>query len=157
MNSPAHWLSLYSAIMHLTMGLAGLFNIDLPPSWVQLYKLIPGSEWVYPGAYILTGVIAVVGIQQPSALRWACCMSAILFLIWGSLGIYSMLNGTGGNIQGSAANFYIAGAALVLSYYVSVGVKGNRIEQQISNIKEMVEEKLNTTLEEKVEEIESHK
>lgn len=157
MNTPAHLLSLYSAIMHLTMGIAGLLRIGLPPSWAQLYVLVSGADWIYPIAYILTGVTAAIGIRQPSALRLACCMSAILFLVWGVLGIISLSRGTGGNIQGAAANFYISGAALVLAYYVSVGEKGNRIEQQISNIKGMVEEKLNTTLEAEVEEIEGHK
>lgn len=138
MNSPAHWLSIYSAIMHLTMGIAGLFHFGLPPSWAQLFILIPGMEWIYPGAYIMTGTIAIVGIRQPTTLRWACCMSAVLFFIWGSLGIYSILNLTGGNIQGSAANFFIAGCQLVLAHYVSVGVQSDRISKKTEKLLEVV-------------------
>lgn len=140
MNSPSHWLSLYSAIMHLTMGVAGLLHIGLPPSWAQLYALIPGSEWAYPVGYVLTGLVAALGIRRPGALRWSCCMSAGLFAVWGTLGIVSMSRGTGGNLQGAAANFYIAGAALVLAYYSSVGTRSDRIDQQVEKLKEKVDQ-----------------
>lgn len=140
MNTPAHFLSLFSAIMHLIIGLSGLFNIGprfLPPSWVQLYSIIPGTEWAYPTAYVLTGIVAVIGVKRPSALRWSCCMSAMLFFVWGLLGIYSISQGTGGNIQGSAANLYIAGAALVLAYYVRVGTRSDRIDKKAEKLREI--------------------
>lgn len=125
-------------MMHLTMGVAGLLRIGLPPSWAQLYALIPGSEWVYPSAYVLTGIVAGIGIWRPGALRYSCLMSVALFFIWGALGLISMSRGTGGNIQGAFANFYIAGATLVLAYYVSVGTIGNRLNQKITKLQDEV-------------------
>lgn len=146
MNSPAHLLSIFSAIMHLTIGLTELLRIGtrfLPPSWAQIYVLMPYGEWLYPSTYVVTGVIAIIGIWQPIALKVSCYLSAMVFMLWGLAGLYAYSLGAGGNIQGSFANIYLSGAMLLLAYYVSVGTQSDRVNQISKELLEKVEQDIN--------------
>lgn len=139
-NNRAHWLSLFSATVHLIIGISGLFDIGpqfLPPSWVIISR-VPGGDWIYPLLWTLTGIVAIFGVKYPFALRLGFRMSAILFLAWGIAGIPAWLTGIGGNIQGVAANLFIAGCALVLSYYVSAGVRSDKIDKQVEKLADQI-------------------
>jgi hypothetical protein len=142
MNARAHWLSLFSAIAHLTIGLSELFRIGprfLPPSWQVIYLILPDKlDWLYPALWALTGVVAIFGIRWPAAVRISLRLSSALFLTWGIAGIPAMTLGLGGNIQGAMANVFTAGCALVLSYYISLGVRGNQINAQVVRLAEKV-------------------
>ncbi len=141
MNSWSHWLSLFSAGAHLTIGLPELLKIGprfVPPSWLLIYSLLPGWEWLYPALFVLTGLVAAIGGWHPVALRLAFRLSSIAFLLWGIAGIYAWHAALGGNIPGSAANLYIAGAAWVLAHYVSIGERSNRIDKQVARLGEQV-------------------
>lgn len=143
MNNQAHWLSLFSALMHLLIGLSVLLHVGpqfLPPSWLVIYAYVPAGQWVYPGLWVMTGIVAAIGIREPSALRLGFRMSSLLFLTWGTAGIPAWLTGLGGNIQGLAANFLIAGCLWVLSHYVSIGIRGDEINEQVVRLAEQVEE-----------------
>lgn len=143
MNSPAHWLSLFSAIMHLTIGLTELFRIGtrfLPPSWAQIYALVPYGEWLYPSTFVITGVVALGGVMHSDALRWGWWMSAAIFAAWGIAGLYAYSLGAGGNIQGSFSNFLLAGCEAALGYYVSVGTQSDRVNQISKELLEKVEQ-----------------
>lgn len=144
MNTPAHWLSVWTAITCITMGLASPLGIGprfLPPSWSALFAVVPGSDLVYPGLFTIAGVVAVIGIRSPLALRIGCLMNCLLFLTWGLVGLYLTLEGlAGGNVQGSFANLRQAGLDLVLAYYVGVGTRGDATDKVVAKLAEKVRE-----------------
>lgn len=143
MNVRAHWLSFFSALMHFTIAVPELFRIGprfLPPSWVVVYAWLPDDLWwLYPGLFALTGVIMLGGIRWAWALRLGFQLSSFCYLIWGLVGLEAYHRGIGGNIQGSAANLYIAGAAWVLAHYVSAGVKVDHVNEQVARLGEEVQ------------------
>lgn len=144
MNSRAHWLSALVAVTHLLIGVGGLLDIGphfLPPSWQVIYSVLPASlAWLYPALWTLAGVVGVLGIWLPTALRIGFYLSAALFLAWGLAGIPAMILGLGGNLQGTAANLYTAGLAWLTTYYVSVGVRGDAINVQVVRLAEKVQQ-----------------
>lgn len=132
---------MFSASVHLIIGLSTFFEVGptfLPPSWVIIYRYIPGGEWIYPLLWIITGVIAAFGARFPFGLRLGFRMSAFLFLAWATAGIPAWITGIGGNPQGIAANLFIAGCALVLSYYVSSGLRSDKIDKQVERLAEQI-------------------
>lgn len=141
MNNRAHWLSLFSASVHLIIGLSTFFEIGprfLPPSWIVIYRYVPGGEWLYPLLWIATGVIAGFGARFSFGLRLGFRMSTFLFLTWAIAGIPAWLMGIGGNPQGISANLFIAGCALVLSYYVSSGIRSDKIDRQVERLADQI-------------------
>lgn len=148
MNTPAHWLSLLTAFVHLTTGMSQLLRIGppfLPPSWVTIYSIVPGIDWLWLGLFTVTGVIALVGIRRPDALRFSCWLAASLALTWGLVGLFNTARGApGGNIPGSLQNLQLAGAMFVLAYYVSKGVRGDRIDRQIGRLSEQMDKEQGT-------------
>lgn len=135
MNTFAHRLSAFSAIMHLIIGLSEIVLPAprfLPPAWAAVYLILPDWGWrFWPGLFCLAGIVAAVGFKKAGALRWGFRLSALCFLIWSLAGVYSWWAGTGSNITGIAVNLYVTGGAFVLSHYVRLGVRSDKINQKI--------------------------
>jgi hypothetical protein len=113
----------------------------LPPSWQVIYMVLPnGWDWIYPALWTLTGLVALAGVRWPGALRWGFRMCAFLFLSWALAGIPAITLHLGGNLQGVAANLFTAGLAWLASYYVGVGVRGDRINAKIAKLGRQAEE-----------------
>lgn len=145
MNKRAHLLSAFAVLAHLIIGIADPLNLPysqfLPPSWQVMYRLLPnGFDWVYPALWIMTGLVALAGVRWPTALRWGFRMSSLLYLSWGLAGIVAMVLELGGNIQGSTANLYIAGTVWVVSYYVGVGERADKIDVEVVKLAEQKRE-----------------
>lgn len=142
MNSRAHWLSALVAVTHLLIGLSGLFNIGptfLPPSWQVIYLVLPNSlDWLYPALWVVAGVLSLLGIRSLRAMRAGFYLSSALFLIWGSAGIPAMIMGIGGNLQGISANLYTSGLAWLVTYYATMGQRGNEINTELVKLDEKV-------------------
>lgn len=131
---------MFSGVIHLFIGLSALsFGSQfLPPSWAIIYKYAPGGFLIYPSLWVLTGITALFGVRYPGHLRIGFRLSSFLFLAWGLAGIPSWLIGTGSNPQGIAANLFIAGCTLVLSYYVSAGVRSDKIDKQVEKLADQI-------------------
>lgn len=135
MNTLAHRLSVLFATACLVMGLATPLGIGppfLPPSWLALYQWIPFANVIYPGTFVVTGVVAFAGIWYVPALRLSCWMVFALHLIWGSVGLILTVWGLpGGNVPGSFANLMTAGLALVVASSVPIGVRVDALNHEI--------------------------
>lgn len=140
MNTKAHWLSLFSGLMHLIIGVTALGSQFLPPSWVIIYKYIPGSDWIYPNLWIMTGITALFGVVYPRHLRIGFRLSAALFFMWGIAGIDAWLEKVGGNPQGFLANLFVACCLWVLSDYVTSGVRSDKIDRQADRLKTQIDD-----------------
>lgn len=144
MNSRAHLLSLFSALCHLIIGIPEILRIGpryLPASWAAIYGFLPdGWEWLWPGLFVLTGIVAAFGAHCPRFLRIGFLLSSLIYFIWATVGVYSWHLGTGGNIPGSAANYFVAGCAWVLAHYVTLGVKSDAINVQVAVLGEVVQQ-----------------
>lgn len=142
MNARAHWLSLLTAIVHLTTGISQLTGYGppfIPPSWATLYELSAYANEVWLGLYTLVGVVAAVGVWKSNALRVSCWLATLLYLVWGLVGLYNTWRGApGGNIPGSLTNLQLAGAMFVLAYYVNVGVRGDEIDERLPKLAEAI-------------------
>lgn len=147
MNKYARWLSAFSAITHLIIGLADPLSAPLnlpfprflPPSWQVIYMVLPsGFDWIYPALWIATGIVAMSGVWRVDALRWGFRMSSLLFLSWAIAGIPAMTLGLGGNIQGVSANLFIAGLAWLSHYNVGVAERSDKIDVGIAKITDQI-------------------
>lgn len=128
--------------MHLVIGAPESLGIGpryLPASWVVIYHFLPDwADWLWPALFVLTGLVAAVGVRCPYSMRLGFNLSALIFFTWAVAGVYSWSIGSGGNIPGAAANFYIAGCAWTLAHYVSLGERGDAIDEQVTLLGEQV-------------------
>ena len=124
MNEWAHRLSILSALAHLAIGVPELLSIGprfLPASWALLQGWLGSLYWLWPASYVLTGLVATVGIWSVPALRAGFLLSAGIYFIWGSCSIQGWIWQTGGTIPGSVSFWLLSGTFAVLARYVKSG------------------------------------
>lgn len=143
MNTGAHWLSLISVAVHLGIGLPELLRIGprfLPASWVIIYSWLPDwAWWLWPGFYVLTALVALLGVHRTDMLRLGFLLSAAIHFTWGGVSVYGWATARGGTLPGSFTYWFLAVVLVVLARYVAAGKRSDKIDGQVAALAEKVE------------------
>lgn len=130
MNKLAHFLSLWVGIWTLITGIPG--QDFLPASWTVIFNWLPDYiDWIWPGLFISTGIISIVGFFSVRCIVLGLSLNSLAYLIWGSTSLWALYTDQGGTIPGSSAYYNNAGLTIMLAYFVH---KNRVIDEKVAEI-----------------------
>lgn len=137
MNKLVRWLGAWTALWMLVAGVPEAITGEhfQPASWTIIFETLDWLGWLWPGLFILSGLLAVVGIFSSRFRFVAWMLAALAYLIWGLTSTYGWHTGQGGTWPGSSSYYHLSGTLLALALY---GNRDKWIETKVAEVDEAI-------------------